>query len=261
MNVYNVITPPPPTYVDGYLLLIMFFCSCSVTVSQGDNIAQPAAAAAQPGQRSVNLLDGNISSSDSESSDDSTNHSLPNPMGAAVGASSLPNPMSTQLPSPRINTINRQSTGSSVWANPFLIEERKQDSILQQHVKMTELVPELTKKQKSEVRRNRMTFCHNFKKGRCKLGDKCKFSHNMEEVEALRTSMAQSAAAAANRRAAKMSHKTEHPTDEEERMWEGGAMKQGKKRIGITDTVQPAKKAMKNLTAEREQERPWTVKR
>ena len=200
----------------------------------------------------INLLEDDISTSESEKDDaDDNDEQLQNPL---VGRT-LPNPLSTHLPSPAL-AESIHSAQSSVWSNPFLIEEQKQDSILQQHVKMTEFVPELTSRQKSEARRNQMTYCLNFQKGRCRYGNKCKYSHNLKQVEAMRASIAASSA----RRKTAHSKSSNTNNDAEEQLWEGGGIvQQERKRVGITGTVEPAKKALKTLTTERARDRPWTV--
>ena len=121
---------------------------------------------------------------------------------------------------------------------------------------MTDFIPEMTNKEKNEARRARMTVCKNFLKGRCNYGSKCKFSHNVAEVASLK------AEANKQRQNMKMKKKTFVPEkkNDEDDIWEGKGQVIQKKRVGgITDNVEPTKKAMKILTEERNTQRPWTM--
>ncbi|GIX91819.1 hypothetical protein CDAR_5311 [Caerostris darwini] len=63
---------------------------------------------------------------------------------------------------------NSSDVSSSVFTNPYQVAENYEQSILEKHVKMTEIKePELKNKK----------ICFKFSKGKCKLGDNCSFRH------------------------------------------------------------------------------------
>ncbi|KAF8787186.1 hypothetical protein HNY73_008810 [Argiope bruennichi] len=66
--------------------------------------------------------------------------------------------------------LSKTSSGdasSSVFINPYRVAENYEQSILEKHVKMTQV---------KEPDQNRKV-CFKFNKGKCKLGDKCPFLH------------------------------------------------------------------------------------
>ncbi|GBM84620.1 hypothetical protein AVEN_226655-1 [Araneus ventricosus] len=63
---------------------------------------------------------------------------------------------------------NSSDASSSVFINPYRVAESYEQSILEKHVKMTQVrEPDLKNKK----------VCFKFSKGKCRLGDKCPFQH------------------------------------------------------------------------------------
>lgn len=106
------------------------------------------------------------------------------------------------------------NVSSSVFTNPYKNAENYEQSILEQHVKMTTLkAPEAKKK-----------VCYKFMRGKCRLGDKCHFLHQNPNV----------------------ADNTDKLSDGEET---GSATKKekSKKRCGLKDDLIPPKKYMKTF--------------
>lgn len=172
---------------------------------------------------------------------------------------------------------------SSVFVNPFEQAEQAKLGILERHVRLTEAAP--TKPASKPM-------CFKFKKGKCHLGDKCRFFHDRSNI-ALGSLAASSGLNSETEQDSEQgfgfghgdknfqfpghgeSNGTRvvgqlyHPAacfsagqpadpnicDDDNYM---KAMK-GKKRFGVTDNLQPPKKALVELDSHRTRERPWTV--
>ncbi|KAL5016443.1 hypothetical protein ScPMuIL_006032 [Solemya velum] len=129
----------------------------------------------------------------------------------------LPNPLFDKLPSPSLST----GTGpASVFSNPFQLAEQSRHSILEQHVKMTE----------TKLSKTGKKVCFKFKRGKCRMGKNCRFSHDADTVIV----------------------KSDEPVGE-------GSTGKRKKKVGISNNLVPPKRAMMALEMQREKERPWTV--
>ncbi len=175
----------------------------------------------------------------------------------------LPNPLSqNRLPLPSLDgqTSGISAGEASVFENPFQKAEEVKHSILEQHVKMTVAVTE-------EKGSKNKKICWNFRKGKCRYGRKCKYSHdndivvknsdiegaNSEQTGGQNNSNDYGQKAWTIREAPK-----EVPAqDEEEDTYMSQAKR--KKRSGVTDHLVPPKKAMHAYQAQRKQERPWTL--
>ncbi|KAL8571531.1 hypothetical protein ACOMHN_056826 [Nucella lapillus] len=207
----------------------------------------------------------------------------------------LPTPfLQSKLPSPHLNPEERKSSSpfpgptSSVFVNPFAQAELAKLGILEKHVRLTEAAP---KKPASKQ------VCFKFKKGKCFLGEKCRFFHDRSNI-ALGSGSDRTAAAGES-----ASPEPDHPVGagfgRGDRSFQfsgfGGAPEIGgdgqfyhpvahfsrgqpaepqvidddnymaaakrKKRHGVTDSLQPPKRAMEDLGSLRKQERPWTMKK
>jgi len=138
-------------------------------------------------------------------------------------------------------------TAKSVFANPFRLAEEAKKSVLEKHVKMTPSVHELT--QSSTGSRQ---VCWNYRKGRCRFGQKCKYSHNTDLV--LNTGVV-----------AEDSVGSQAPADYQ--MGSGGldsgldieviASSGKKRRPGLSQSIVPSKKVMKNYQKQLKHEKPW----
>ena len=129
---------------------------------------------------------------------------------------------------------------NSVFSNPFRAKEDKKDAILEQHV-------EMTLKQEAGRTINGKKVCWNFRKGRCRHGHKCSFAHDSDVkssvVESLYSPKYESGAQVSCQ---KSDTKTVQPLQME--MMVGEVEENGgvrKKRPGLSDGLQPGKKAMK----------------
>lgn len=82
--------------------------------------------------------------------------------------SSYPQPTKKDaLPRPSID-FRQKKVAVSIFNNPFREAEEEQFSVLEQHVNLTEGVP--------EEESNRIP-CKAFRRGNCKRGNRCRFSH------------------------------------------------------------------------------------
>jgi len=142
-------------------------------------------------------------------------------------ASRLPNPLAAGLPSPALGSMLKEGT---VFGNKFVEQERAKQAILEKHVKMT------------EDKTSKRPPCFKFKKGECKKGLNCRYSHELS-FQAPK-------------------YQTQETTDSHDDgiSTESPAAPKSK-RAGVTNTLYPAKKAKGSLDHQRAQERPWTVNR
>lgn len=103
---------------------------------------------------------------------------------------------------------------SSVFNNPYREAENYEQSLLEQHVKMTAV-----KKEIKDAKRKKI--CFKFNKGKCRLGDKCRFLHSY------------------------LPNTEQNASDcEDETVTE--SKKPVKKRCGLTDNLVPPKKYMQS---------------
>ena len=161
------------------------------------------------------------------------------------------------LPLPTLD-LNKSSTSStkdlnqrtyqtsSVFFNPFLAEEKKKLSVLEKHVQLSESKTEDDNKRKKQI-------CFKFQKGKCRLGDKCKFSHGLATAVpspgpekpkelSIATSFSNKA--------------TGYEPDEDEESWE--PQKKKKRKAGVTDSLIPPKLAMAAYEKQRLNDKPWS---
>ncbi|XP_076452392.1 uncharacterized protein LOC143288023 isoform X2 [Babylonia areolata] len=248
---------------------------------------------------SVNFFaEGDNDSSDDATADAESNSSSSKPeekqQQQAENVPKLPNPFlqKTKLPSPHLKSKKKSQTlipgpTSSVFVNPFEQAEQAKLGILEKHVRLTEAAP-----QKPATKQ----VCFKFKKGKCFLGDKCRFFHDRSNIALGAGSGSEGSGEAASpvavqdegpgfgrgdrsfkfpgfggasgvnadgqfyHPAAQFSQgQPADPRTMDDDSYMAGA--KGKKRHGITDSLMPPKKAMTDLGGLRKQERPWTVKK
>jgi len=163
---------------------------------------------------------------------------LANPFltGSSSGSSNwLPKPSFMQ----ETEKVSGLKFDNSVFSNPFRAKEDKKDAILEQHV-------EMTLKQEAGRTINGKKVCWNFRKGRCRHGHKCSFAHDSDVktsvVESLYTPKYDEGAQVTCDKVDTMTIQplqvNRSARDEEEEQ------KVRKKRPGLSDGLQPSKKAM-----------------
>ncbi|XP_034543010.1 uncharacterized protein si:ch211-113e8.11 [Notolabrus celidotus] len=190
------------------------------------------------------------SESEPEEGDPEPSSSSPHPQtpaGACLGAQKLPPPSlgSNKLPPPTLNTCS----DSSVFANPFKAQADQKLSALQKHVPLT------MQAKPSQIGGKRV--CVSYRKdGRCRFGIKCKFAHDSdlqtpvtpadcnqpgnEETPAsdpVKSNESCSSCCGGSQ--------TSQPENEEE---ESGEQQVKKRRVGLSNTLIPPKRAMKQYS-------------
>ena len=197
--------------------------------------------------KGINLLSGegdgiSSSSEESDDNDDQPPQQLDNPF---ANKKRLPNPLAS----------NKVGTKGSVFVTDYQLAEASKDSILEQHVKMTE-APNLLQKTIGGKK-----VCWNYRKmGRCNKGHKCPYAHDTDLVSPSAATGAKSPSETSSSRGGSMQYSyhgnapAKEPVDDDSYM--GQAKK--RKRVGVTDNLIPPKKALNALNKSRQQERPWT---
>lgn len=207
------------------------------------------------------LLESGSTSSESESEpedEDPEPSSSPSPHPQAPASSAarqptLPTPSlgsftSNKLPSPPLNACS----DSSVFANPFKAQADQKLSALQKHVPLT------MQAKPSHIGGKRM--CVSYRKdGRCRFGIKCKFAHDSDLQTPVTPSdchpdvseEAPAQAQAVGGSCGGGSQSLQQETKEEES--EGQHVK--KRRVGLSNTLIPPKRAMKQYSMQRDRER------
>lgn len=193
------------------------------------------------------LLESGSASSESEPEDEDPESS---PAAAArVPAASvarslkLPTPSLTskKLPSPSLNA----SSHSSVFANPFKAQADQKLSALQKHVPLT--------MQAKPAQIGGKRICLSYRKdGRCRFGIKCKFAHDSDlQTPGIPADFHPPASEETPEAGGGTSDGRSREIKEEEA--EGQPVK--KKRVGLSDSLIPPKRAMKQFTKQRDRER------
>uniref|UniRef100_UPI003AB0FCED uncharacterized protein n=1 Tax=Centroberyx gerrardi TaxID=166262 RepID=UPI003AB0FCED len=230
-------------------------------VGSGRELGDGAAAAKKT--RNFLLESGSASSesgSESEAEEEDTEPSPPPPRPPAAArapAAAPAAPCRPTLPAPSLSSLTPNKlpppplgacSGSSVFANPFKAQADQKLSALQKHVPLT------MHAKPSQIGGKSMCVAYR-KDGRCRFGIKCKFAHDSD----LQTSVTPSdfhPAAGDEMPAQVDSHAggSGIPHQEtEEGETEG---QQGKKRrVGLSNTLIPPKRAMKQYATQRNRER------
>lgn len=143
-----------------------------------------------------------------------------------------------KLPSPPLDAC----ADSSVFSNPFRAQAERKLSALQKHVPLT------MQAKPSHIGGKRM--CVSYRKdGRCRFGIKCKFAHDSDLQT---TAIPSDCHPSANEGAPGQADEEAQGQETKEEQPEG---QQGKKRrVGLSNTLIPPKRAMKQYTMQRERE-------
>jgi len=161
------------------------------------------------------------------------------------------NSTSSWLPKPSFMQQTEEISGlkydNSVFSNPFRAKEDKKEAILTQHIGVTQ-------KPETGTMFNGKKVCYNFRKGRCRIGHKCKFAHDNDVSKSVTDNLY----SAKYDEAAQISNEKQN-TDTRPKIQMGStddlnltedasvvSISSGKKkRPGLSDGLVPSKKAMK----------------
>ncbi|XP_036948203.1 zinc finger CCCH domain-containing protein 57 [Acanthopagrus latus] len=203
------------------------------------------------------LLETGSASSDSEPEEDDPEPSssppppphLHTPASSAARQSTLPPPSlgslnPNKLPPPSLNTCS----DSSVFANPFKAQADQKLSALQKHVPLT------LQAQPSQIGGKRM--CVSYRKdGRCRFGIKCKFAHDSDLQTPVtptdcHPAVSEDLSDPDESHAGDSCVRGQETTEEE-----SGGQQAKKRRVGLSNTLIPPKRAMKQFSMQRDRER------
>ncbi|XP_042340925.1 uncharacterized protein si:ch211-113e8.11 [Plectropomus leopardus] len=195
------------------------------------------------------LLESGSASSESESEEEDTQTSSLIPLTqkpesssacqSRVSAPSLGPLSSSKLPPPPLHTCS----DSSVFANPFKAQAEQKLSALQKHVPLT------MHAKPSHIGGKRM--CVSYRKdGRCRFGIKCKFAHDSDLQTDIHTPVSEDTPVSDQSHAGEGSQNPRQDIKEEE----SGGQQVKKRKVGLSNTLIPPKRAMKQYTMQRERE-------
>lgn len=203
---------------------------------------------------------GDESSSSSESEDESSGDDKSNNVeGKSVDQEQAENPLplpnldiSKSAPgsSSRGSELTQRATqSSSVFYNPFLAEEKKKLSVLEKHVQLSNI------KEPTKSRQSKSKICFKFQKGKCRFGDKCKFSHG-DPTSAVPsgTETKPSRVNPSPTYASQVAGYTPEPED----IWETKKLAK-KHKSGVTDSLVPPKRSLNAYGKQQATERPWSI--
>ncbi|KAE8591519.1 hypothetical protein XENTR_v10018479 [Xenopus tropicalis] len=157
---------------------------------------------------------------------------------------------SVRLPAPVLGSQNTSGFGG-VFSNPFHEEEQAQMSILERHVKLSDNNWALGR-----------GACLSYQKdGRCRYGTRCKYSHGSDlpqgnaraVVQELGTNYLLNETSGAILMEGNKRKKDEHDVDETRQC------KEKKKKVGLTNSLIPPKKYLKDYKTHVANERPWAL--
>ncbi|XP_059903249.1 uncharacterized protein si:ch211-113e8.11 [Gadus macrocephalus] len=164
----------------------------------------------------------------------STPHRQPQPPPPAIR--SLPPPPPNKLPPPPLGTC----AGSGVFANPFKAQADQKLNVLQKHVPLTmQAKPAL-------IGGKRVCVAYR-KDGRCRFGIKCKYAHDSDLQNPL------SVHGDPGLEMADSSPGESHPAGSK---GEDDGQPGKKRRVGLSNTLIPPKRAMKQYAQQKERDRP-----
>ncbi|XP_068583471.1 uncharacterized protein si:ch211-113e8.11 [Cebidichthys violaceus] len=203
--------------------------------------------------RNFLLESGSASSESDPEEEDPEPSSLPphpqKPASSAARRSASPSGFlaSHKLPPPSLNT----SSDSGVFANPFKAQADRKLSALQKHVPLT------MQAKPSQIGGKKVCVSYR-KNGRCRFGIKCKFAHDSDlqtladshppvSEETPGSGQAESRAGGSRGGASQNLPQTK----EEE---ESGGQQVKKRKVGLSNTLIPPKRAMKQYTTQRDRE-------
>ncbi|XP_069136364.1 uncharacterized protein [Argopecten irradians] len=194
---------------------------------------------------------------ESSSSDEEDSKAKAKTLSKGDNQNKLPNPLADKLPTPSLVDLKETQ---SVFSNKYELAERAKNSILEQHVKMTEA--------RKQAKKN---VCYKFQKGKCKFGKNCKFSHDRgtdivvnstkQDEEKSQTEVEFKSGFTGRVKYLDPNSGFGDPlpplNQEDDDSYMAGAKR--KKRAGLAETLVPSKKAMSSLDRQRVHERPWTM--
>lgn len=149
------------------------------------------------------------------------------------------------LPSASSVIKRRISSDNSVFTSKYEKKEENKAKVLEQHVKMVDNTKNVTVNGKV----NGKAVCWMYRRGRCRLGKKCKMYHDSE----LRDSEAARKAAAENNKlttpSTQVSQGQKRAFDDEPDPCDPDdeRKKFNKKKFGVTDNIVPPKKVIRHL--------------
>lgn len=137
---------------------------------------------------------------------------------------------------------------SSVFYNPYLAEEQQKISALEQHVVLSQNTSENVSQDKGE----KQNICWKFRKGKCRFGDRCKFSHDVTNSQFEMAQTTSQLLPVISKSSKKWDANNSEGEDEE-----NGTKHVRKRRLGITDSLIPPKRALQAYEKQKSAERPW----
>lgn len=197
--------------------------------------------------RNFMLESGSASSeSDPEDGDPERSSAPAQPQKPASSAARRPAPppgslASHKLPPPALNT----SSDSGVFANPFKAQADRKLSALQKHVPLT------MQAKPSQIGGKKV--CVSYRKdGRCRFGIKCKFAHDSDlqtlvDSNAPAGDEAPGSGQAESRAGGSRGGGSHHQKEEEE----SGGQQMKRRKVGLSNTLIPPKRAMKQYATQR----------
>nr|XP_020502977.1 uncharacterized protein LOC109994137 [Labrus bergylta] len=224
-------------------------------VKRTRNLLEPGSSSSESGSEAEQEEDPQPSSSSSSSPPPPPRH--PRTPAAAFPAAhqqpSLPPPSlglltSYKLPHPSLNSCS----DSSVFANPFKAQAEQKLSALQKHVPLT------MQAKPSQIGGKRV--CVSYRKdGRCRFGIKCKYAHDSD----LQTTVTPTdclppvneQTPASDSVEAKEGGSTSQTLQLETKEEESGGQQGKRRKIGLSNTMIPPKRAMKQYAMIRDRER------
>ncbi|XP_008411569.1 uncharacterized protein LOC103467202 [Poecilia reticulata] len=191
------------------------------------------------------LLESGSASSESDSEDHQPSSSHPQTLGSSAPSRPiLPPPhldsvTPKKLPPPSLNA----SSDSSVFTNPFKAQADQKLSALQKHVPLT------MQARPSQIGGKKV--CVSYRKdGRCRFGIKCKFAHDSDLQTAVIPSDSHSS----------VSEETPEPVGgsqsfRQESKGKEAEQQMKKRKVGLSNSLIPPKRALKQYTMQRDRER------
>ncbi|XP_014864727.1 PREDICTED: uncharacterized protein LOC106931241 [Poecilia mexicana] len=196
------------------------------------------------------LLESGSASSESDSEDqEPSSYSSSSPHPQTLGSSAPSRPI---LPPPPLHSVTPKklpppslnaSSDSSVFTNPFKAQADQKLSALQKHVPLT------MQARPSQIGGKKV--CVSYRKdGRCRFGIKCKFAHDSDLQTAMIPSDSHPSVSEETPEAVGGSQSFQQESKEKE------AEQQMKKRkVGLSNSLIPPKRALKQYTMQRDRER------
>ncbi|XP_034389465.1 uncharacterized protein si:ch211-113e8.11 [Cyclopterus lumpus] len=201
------------------------------------------------------LLESGSASSESEpeDGDPEPSSSPPHPRKPASSTAHRPAPppgslACHKLPPPALNT----SSDSGVFANPFKAQADQKLSALQKHVPLT------MQPKPSQIGGRKVCVSYR-KNGRCRFGIKCKFAHD-SDLQTLADGHASAgeetpgSGQAESRAGGSRGRGSKNPRQKKEEGEESGGQQVKRRKVGLSNTLIPPKRAMKQYATQRGRE-------